>query len=204
MKKLILILLIIIGTTKTFAQVDNYRADLDYLFGALDKTKVYTGYLAPYGIDAVDKDDFNGLLTDSNMVNNLDLFRFIYADIYTAKFNPTAISLPSVNELNSELTTQNPTSLALLYAKYNEFKEDGVQQGYFRYTDGKLYDNEVQQSRLYNPANGYETKNLLYWRRYAGQVKQPSVSVPKFKPTPNWPLLAQICRAGKVAKRICA
>ena len=74
-------MIISIRTLQTIAQIDNYRADFDYLFGALDKTKATTGYLAPYGIDAIDKDDFNGILAESNTVNSLDLLRFVYADL---------------------------------------------------------------------------------------------------------------------------
>lgn len=141
MKKIIIAALILISTTALFAQPDNYRQDLDYLFGALDKTKANTGYLGPYGIDAVDKDDFNGILADSNTVNSLDLFRFIYADIFTAKFNPTAPDLPTIEAINQAIQAENPNTLAIFYAAFNEFKEDAIQQGLISYINGRLYDN---------------------------------------------------------------
>jgi hypothetical protein len=150
MKKMLFLVLIAISTSKSYAQVDNYRADLDFLFGALDKTKVSSGYLSHYGIDAVDKDDFNGILADSNTVNSLDLFRFIYADLLTAKFNPAAISLPTVESVNQSIQTANPNDLALFYANYNECREDALQLGLLRYVNGRLYDPILIEQRGIN------------------------------------------------------
>lgn len=95
MKKFTIVVLILVSSSRSFAQVDNLRQDLDFLFGQFDKTKVTSGYLAPYGLDAMDKADFNGILADSNVVNSMDLFRFIYADIFSAKFNPISASIPT-------------------------------------------------------------------------------------------------------------
>jgi hypothetical protein len=142
MKKIIAVLMLI-STQTLYAQVDNFRQQLDFLFGQLDKTKVSSGYLAPYGLDGVDKADFNGILADSNTVNSLDLFRFIYNDIYTAKFNPTAPSLPSINAINQTFAQQDRNTLAILYANYNDLNEYAIQQGLLRYTGGKLYDNNI-------------------------------------------------------------
>ncbi len=79
----------------------------------LDKTKVSSGYLAPYGIDGVDKTDFNGILADTNTCNSLDLFRFIYADIFTARFNPASPSLPNINSINQTFDLQDKNTLAI-------------------------------------------------------------------------------------------
>jgi hypothetical protein len=89
-------------------------------------------------MDAIDKDDFNGILADSNTVNSLDLFRFIYADIFTAKFNPAAPGLPTVETINQALQTENPNTLAIFFAAFNEFKEDAIQQGLISYINGRL------------------------------------------------------------------
>lgn len=141
MKKIIVIVLMLISASSLYAQVDNFRQELDFLFGQLDKTKVSSGYLAPYGIDGVDKADFNGILADTNTVNGLDLFRFIYADILTAKFNPTASTLPSVNSLNQTFAATDKNTLALFYANNNDLNESAIQLGLLRYVGGKLYDN---------------------------------------------------------------
>ncbi len=159
-------MLTLVSTSYGFAQVDNYRADLDFLFGALDKTKATTGYLAPYGIDAMDKDDFNGILADSNTVNSLDLFRFVYADLLTAKFNPAAISLPTVEALNQTIQNTNVNDLAIFYANYNEFNENALQQGLFSYINGRLYDGGVAPSSTDGGNNkpnfsGYIAKKLF-------------------------------------------
>jgi len=162
MRKIIITVLICIGTIGAMAQPDNYRADLDYLFGLLDKTRLSSGYLAPYGIDAVDKDDFNGILADSNTVNSLDLFRFIYADLLTAKFNPASISLPSIETLNQNIQNANSNSLAIFYAYYNEFNEDAINQGLIVYVNGRLHDNLIiEGGQPESPPNPYISKKLF-------------------------------------------
>ncbi|MGQ0738883.1 MAG: esterase/lipase family protein [Bacteroidota bacterium] len=162
MRKIIIIALIGISATRAIAQPDDYRADLDYLFGLLDKTRLSTGYLGPYGIDAVDKDDFNGILADSNTVNSLDLFRFIYADLLTAKFNPVSISLPSIETLNQDIQNAHANSLAIFYANYNEFNEDAINQGLIIYVNGRLHDNLIiEGGQPESPPNPYINKKLL-------------------------------------------
>lgn len=178
MRKIFFIALICISAKITIAQPDNYRADLDYLFGLLDKTRLSTGYLSPYGIDAVDKDDFNGILADSNTVNSLDLFRFIYADMLTAKFNPASISLPSIETLNQDIQNANSNSLAIFYANYNEFNENAINQGLIQYVNGRLHDNLIIEGvQTDSPPNPYISKKLLavspiklYYKNTAGIV----------------------------------
>ena len=70
------------------AQTDSLRSYLDNLFGTLDKTQVPSGYLAAYGMDMADKQDFNGLLTDSNSIYNIGVFNLLYDDIENSKINP--------------------------------------------------------------------------------------------------------------------
>jgi hypothetical protein len=65
------------------AQTDTAgRSDLAFLFQNLNPANVPTGYLVEWGTDMTDKDDLNGLITDSNFVNSLDLVRMVYADMY--------------------------------------------------------------------------------------------------------------------------
>jgi hypothetical protein len=160
MKKIIMIVLIAISTLPAFAQVDNFRQQLDLLFGQLDKTKVASGYLAPYGIDGVDKADFNGILADTNTCNSLDLFRFLYADILTAKFNPASPSLPTLESINQTFLQADRNTLAIFYANYEVLNESAIQLGFLRYVGGKLYDNSILQAKVVLPS-AYISKKLF-------------------------------------------
>lgn len=73
-KKLYFIIIILIFTfTKGFSQMEPLRNKLDSVFQYIDKTQIPTGYLKEYGSEFLPLHWFNGLLTDSNTVNSLDL-----------------------------------------------------------------------------------------------------------------------------------
>jgi hypothetical protein len=83
-KKLYLIVLIILfSNTKGFSQIDQLRQKLDSIFQYIDKTQIPTGYLKEYGSEFLPLQWFNGLLTDSNTVNSLNIFRTAYCDMVT-------------------------------------------------------------------------------------------------------------------------
>ena len=53
------------------AQIDTTgRADLALLFQNLAPANIPTGYLIEWGTDMTDKDDLNGVITDSNCLIN--------------------------------------------------------------------------------------------------------------------------------------
>ena len=66
---------------KSFSQIDPLRQKLDSIFQYVDKSQIPTGYLKEYGSEFLPLHWFNGLLTDSNTVNSLDIFRTAYCDI---------------------------------------------------------------------------------------------------------------------------
>ena len=70
----------------SFAQTgDPLRDKLDSIFKFIDKSQIPTGYLKEYGSEMVPLHLFNGLLTDSNNVESLDVLRYVYADLATSK-----------------------------------------------------------------------------------------------------------------------
>lgn len=84
MKKITLLFLAMLCAFLSFGQ--DLRQQLDYLFGNLNQSEVPSGYLAPYGMDMANKEDFNGITTDRNVVNDLGyctngLCRFIYCPL---------------------------------------------------------------------------------------------------------------------------
>lgn len=56
-----------------------------------------------WGTDMTDKDDLNGMITDSNFVNNLDLVRMVYADVYSARYNAASPTMISPDALNAAI-----------------------------------------------------------------------------------------------------
>ena len=86
MKKILLTAAIIFMALFSFAQTgDPLRDKLDSIFKFVDKTQIPTGYLKEYGSEMIPLHLFNGLLTDSNKVESLDILRYAYADLATAK-----------------------------------------------------------------------------------------------------------------------
>lgn len=73
---------------------------LNHIFQYINKTQIPTGYLDEYGAQFVDKKPYNGVLSDSNIIRELTVFKLIYNDVSTAKINPAASSLPSIDTLN--------------------------------------------------------------------------------------------------------
>ncbi len=74
---------------KGFSQTDILRQKLYSIFQYVDKTQIPTGYLKEYGSEFLPLHWFNGILTDSNAVHDLDIFRTAYCDMVTAKLEPT-------------------------------------------------------------------------------------------------------------------
>ena len=127
-------------TFLSFGQTDDLRQQLDYLFGNLDATQVPSGYLAPYGLDMADKEDFNGAFTDSNIVNNLDIVRMVYADVYSSRFYGNAYSLSSIDALNAAVAAASDNALIIFFGQYSTLREDAVQQNLLQYVNGQLFD----------------------------------------------------------------
>ncbi len=103
MKKILMIICIVTSiNVQAQIQTDTIgRGNLATLFQNLCAANIPTGYLMEWGTDMTDKDDLNGLITDSNFVNNIDIIRMVYADIYSAKFAANAQSMFSPDSLNN-------------------------------------------------------------------------------------------------------
>jgi hypothetical protein len=140
MKSQLLLLASLFTAISIFAQGDTTgRSELAYLFQPLNANNIPTGYLMEWGTDMTDKDDLNGLITDSNFVNSMDLLRMVYSDIYSAKYKTTAITLPSVDALNTSITAANANSLVLVYGQYATFDPYALQTGKVNFTNGRIY-----------------------------------------------------------------
>ena len=78
------------------------------------------------------KDDFNGLLTDSNIIKSIDMVRLLYADVYTSRFNISAPTLPTLDALNTSINNAADNSLILFYGHYSDLREDALALLFFR------------------------------------------------------------------------
>ncbi|MCW3073457.1 MAG: Por secretion system C-terminal sorting protein [Flaviaesturariibacter sp.] len=85
MKRLLFVCGLLLSALFSFAQTDPLRQKLDSVFQHVNKSLIPTDYLKEYGAELTPLHRFNGALTDSNLVSNLDAFRLAYTDLATAK-----------------------------------------------------------------------------------------------------------------------
>lgn len=159
MKKYILLVIIAITTSiSLFAQSDPVTVQLNHIFQYINKTQIPTGYLDEYGAQFVDKKPYNGVVSDSNIIRELTVFKLIYNDVSTAKINPAASSLPSIDTLNAQLDRLAPglaTPLVIHISHFDSLREDGIQQNLFTYGNNQIFD---KAGRTQSP---YITKTLF-------------------------------------------
>ena len=139
MKKLLAVFFILSAIT-CHAQTDTTdRGDLALLFQNLNPTNIPTGYLMEWGTDMTDKDDLNGVITDSNFVNNLDLVRMVYADVYSARYNAASPAMLSPDALNAAINAvQGSGNLVMVYGQYAVTNPNSINNGWLTYNKGRL------------------------------------------------------------------
>ena len=119
------------------------RVELDKIYQHINKTLIPTGYLNDYGSAFLNKVRYNGLLTDSNFVPNMNVFRLTLNDLLSAKINPASPNLPSVESVN---TTIEPmlhdaaTPLIFNISQYDTIKEMAVIDNLLTFSNGSYYD----------------------------------------------------------------
>ncbi len=113
---------------------DVLRNELDAIFQYVDKSQVPSGYLDEYGPQFAEKKWYNGVLADSNFIQFISGFRFLYNDMEQARIYSGAPVLPSLSTINTtinQLTLSNHTPLVFLLAKYATAKEDAINLNLF-------------------------------------------------------------------------
>ena len=90
MKKILIVIFCFALITKATSQTAD-RVELDKIFQHINKAAIPTRYLNDYGSAVLNKVRYNGLLTDSNFVPNMNVFRLTLNDLLSAKINPTAL-----------------------------------------------------------------------------------------------------------------
>jgi hypothetical protein len=146
-KKLIskgcLCIIIIVLSAQAKAQVDSLRTTLDNIFLYVDKSQVPTGFLDEYGAQFANLKTYNGILTDSNLVNAM-AWHYIYASVYSAKiYGTNTLPTPETNYtvFNSEATLNaNVNPVSMLALNYSSLKPDAVTNNLFTISNNQLYD----------------------------------------------------------------
>lgn len=144
MKKIILAIAAILITFFSFSQTgDPLRDKLDSIFKFIDKTQIPTGYLKEYGSEMVPMHLFNGLLTDSNKVESLDILRYAYADLATSKIVTALPTMQPLNAFNTSLDTarnQGNSTVAVLFGEYAYLKPTALSQNLLSESNQQFYD----------------------------------------------------------------
>lgn len=89
MKRILLVIFYFALITKAIGQTAD-RIELDKIYQHISRTAIPTGYLNDYGSAVLNKVRYNGLLTDSNFIPNMNVFRLTLNDLLSAKINPSA------------------------------------------------------------------------------------------------------------------
>jgi hypothetical protein len=145
MKKILFLILTVIIGLQSFAQIDLLRQKLDSIFQYIDKTQIPTGYLKEYGAELMPIHCFNGVLTDSNAIVDIDCFRTTYTDLATAKIQlqlPLMKDLTFVNSTIDSLKSISAvaTPVAILYGNYASLRNDALSLNLFYVINQQVHD----------------------------------------------------------------
>ena len=86
---------------------------------------------------------FDGLLTDSNTVESLDILRYAYADLATAKIVTALPAMQPLTSFNTNLDTdrnQGNSTVAVLFGQYASLKPTALSQNLLSVNNQQFYD----------------------------------------------------------------
>jgi len=150
-------LLLLCVFCNTHAQTTNYADRMNHIFGAIDKTKVTTGYLKEFGIRFNNVESYNGVLSDSNLVD-VTQWKSLYNSLYSMRVGAVATSMLAPTTAFANLNNQQAVAagtilLAAQHYKYQQYKTTA-------YTGGDV---TVVNDRIFDVAgrNPYKTKTVF-------------------------------------------
>ena len=94
MKLIITIAALLLLNLCGYAQTDQVRTELNSIFQNINKTQIPTGYLNEYGPEVVNKKWLTGILSDSNLIADMNTYNFLYNDIENCRINFPTTSPP--------------------------------------------------------------------------------------------------------------
>lgn len=149
MKKIIRNLLLVIAIFCSFTTkaqtIDTTTIEglYQYIFNVLDKTQIPTHYLEEYGAPVLTMAKYNGLLTDSNVVD-VNIWRTLYWQIASTYVGTGANSFTAITNVNSTIkplvSDTLPIPVPLLFAKYNSVKGNAFSSNLLQVVNNQVKD----------------------------------------------------------------
>ncbi len=181
MKKLYFVLLLaacgLLGARPARAQEplsgsDSLRRKLTSIFANVDKSQVFTGYLAEATPRLISLSPYNGTLTDSSRTD-MDVLRYLRLMLANARIYGTE-SLPTLSAYNTSLQAAVAASggaipISMQYMSYNAIRSDALQNNLLRVQNEQVFD---VAGRTQNP---YEFK-VLFAAAPCARLRRPTGS----------------------------
>lgn len=144
MKHVFTLFVILCSFYYTQAQTTNYYDRMSHIFGAIDKTKVTTGYLKEFGIRFNSVESFNGILSDTNWVDNSQ-WESLYTSLYSMRVGNVASAMTSPSTVFQHLDTQQTSNpdivlLAAMHYTYQQYKTTAYTNGDVTIINDRIYD----------------------------------------------------------------
>jgi hypothetical protein len=174
MKHVFTLLVILCSFYYTQAQTTNYSDRMSHIFGAIDKTKVTSGYLKEFGIRFNSVESYNGILYDSNFVDNSQ-WESLYNSLYSMRVGNVASGMTSPSIVFQHLKTQQTSNpdvvlLAALHYTYQQYKTTAYTNGDVTIVNDRIYDvsgrNPYENKTAFavNPMKHYLTGNTFSFK----------------------------------------
>ncbi len=148
MKKYSLLFILLLVSTFATAQQEistAYATQVTNMFAPLDKTKIPHKILLDFGFEYTNLKAFNGVLTDSTMVD-VPTLKHIYNTIFSSRVTSATTGFINPNNFDSNWKTNRTAgtiSLSGLYYKYNAFINDAINLGKVNYINNQFQDKFV-------------------------------------------------------------
>lgn len=161
-------LLILMMNLQSYAQTDPLRLKLDSIFEYVDKSQIPTGFLEEYGAEFANLKTYNGVLTDSNVVNAM-AWHYIYASIYSGNiYGTNTLPTPENNySIFNNVAVANPNinPVTIMALNYSSIKSYAVDNNLLSVSNSRFYDvtgrpeSPYQLNTVFAAAPFYETDN---------------------------------------------
>jgi pimeloyl-ACP methyl ester carboxylesterase len=185
MKLIITLTVMLLLNLCAFAQTDLVRNELNSIFQNIDKTQIPTGYLNEYGPEVVYKKWLNGVLSDSNLIADMNIYNFLYNDIENCRINipsntppiyaritqPIVPPLDSVKQWIDVSRYDTVTNLAIFSANYASLREDALQQNLFTKVGNQIFDVAGRTQSPYILNHTFAAAPVLQESKFTNQIR---------------------------------
>ncbi len=185
MKLIITLAALLLVNFCAFAQTDPVRTELNSIFQNIDKTQIPTGYLNEYGPEVVYKKWLNGVLSDSNLIADMNTYNFLYNDIENCRINipsntppiyaritqPIVPPLDSVKQWIDVSRYDTVTNLAIFSANYASLREDALQQNLFTKVGNQIFDVAGRTQSPYILNHTFAAAPVLQESKFTNQIR---------------------------------